>query len=269
MTFPPNAATFGFAPDALRGSGDGSCTGRERWTGAAVDFPPVAVDEGTGRTAGRPDAGHRRRVVVLAGPSGAGKSRLASRLQAAHGWPIFRLDDFYREQDDPVAPRRADLDIVDWDHPGSWDADRAVASLCELVDTGITRTPVYDIAASRSVGHRRLTARPGDLVLAEGIFAAEVIERLAAAGLLHSAWCVHHHPGVTFVRRLARDLRERRKPPAVLLRRGLALMRAEPEIVRRQTALGARPVRGRDLEEQLAGWLPDDGRGSVDAVDPG
>ena len=95
---------------------------------------------------------------MLAGPSGAGKSRLASRLQAAHGWPIFRLDDFYREQDDPVAPRRADLDIVDWDHPGSWDADRAVASLCELVDTGITRTPVYDIAASRSVGHRRLTS---------------------------------------------------------------------------------------------------------------
>ena len=208
-------------------------------------------------------------MVVLAGPSGAGKSRLASRLQAAHGWPIFRLDDFYREQDDPVAPRRADLDIVDWDHPGSLGRRpcRGVAVRAgghrHHADTGVRhrREPLRRAPAADH--------RPGDLVLAEGIFAAEVIERLAAAGLLHSAWCVHHHPGVTFVRRLARDLRERRKPPTVLLRRGLALMRAEPEIVRRQTALGARPMRARDLEEQLAWWLPHDGRGSVDAVDPG
>ena len=228
----------------------------------------MAADEGTGRGEGAPSAVDRRRVVVLAGPSGAGKSRLAARLQAAHGWPIFRLDDFYRDEDDPVAPRRADLGIIDWDHPASWDADRAVASLCELVDSGSTETPVYDIAASRSVGRRRLTARAGDLVLAEGIFAAEVVDRLAAAGVLHSAWCVHHHPAVTFVRRLARDLRERRKPPVVLLRRGLALMRAEPEIVRRQTALGARAVRARHLEAELAGWAPTLGQGSVDAVGP-
>jgi uridine kinase len=194
----------------------------------------------------------RQRVVILAGPSGAGKSRLAARLHAAHGWPIFRLDDYYRDEDDPAVPRREDLGIVDWDHPASWHADRAVASLCELVDTGHTRTPVYDISASRAVGHRELTARPDDLVLAEGIFAAEVVERLAGAGVLHSAWCVHHHPVVTFVRRLARDLREHRKPPGVLLRRGLALMRAEPEIVRRQTTLGARAVRASQLERELS-----------------
>jgi uridine kinase len=227
--------------------------GRESWAAeAAVDFAPVAVDEGTGRAEASPSAEPRQRVVVLAGPSGAGKSRLASRLHAAHGWPIFRLDDFYRDEDDPASPRRADIGIVDWDHPDSWDADGAVTSLCELVDTGSTLTPVYDISASRAVGRRRLTARADHLVLAEGIFAAEVVDRLDAAGVLHSAWCVHHHPGVTFVRRLVRDLRERRKPPAVLLRRGLALMRAEPQIVRRQTALGARAVRARRLEEELA-----------------
>ena len=203
---------------------------------------------------------------MLAGPSGAGKSRLASRLQAAHGWPIFRLDDFYREQDDPVPLGGPTSTSSTGTTRAGWDADRAVASLCELVDTGIADTGVRH----RREPLRRAPAadhRPGDLVLAEGIFAAEVIERLAAAGLLHSAWCVHHHPGVTFVRRLARDLRSA-ATPTVLLRRGLALMRAEPEIVRRQAA-GARPMRARDLEEQLARWLPHDGRGSVDAVDPG
>ena len=197
------------------------------------------------------DAGTRRRVVVLAGPSGSGKSRLASRLHATRGWPIFRLDDFYRDLDDPSMPRSEGLGIIDWDHPDSWDADRAVASLCELVDTGRTDTPVYDISTSRAVGHREVAAAPGDLVIAEGIFAAEVVDRLRECGVLHSAWCVHHRPGVTFVRRLARDLKERRKPPVTLVRRGLALMHAEPEIVRRQTALGAHPARAKDVERDL------------------
>lgn len=194
----------------------------------------------------------RQRVVVLAGPSGAGKSRLASRLNHTHGWPIFRLDDFYRDEDDPAMPRSVDLGIVDWDHPDSWDAERAIASLCELVDTGRTRTPDYDISTSRAVGHREVTAGSHDLVLAEGIFAAEVVARLGEAGLLHSAWCVHHRPAVTFVRRLARDLKERRKPALVLVRRGLALMRAEPQIIRRQTDLGARAARATDVERHLA-----------------
>lgn len=193
----------------------------------------------------------RRRVVVLAGPSGAGKSRLAERLHHAHGWPIFRLDDFYRDEDDPSMPRHAELGIVDWDHPDSWDAEGAVDALCALVDTGRTHAPVYDLALSRAVGSQELRVGPGDLVVAEGIFAAEVIERLQGCGVLHSAWCVHHRPVVTFVRRLLRDLRERRKPPLVLVRRGLGLMSAEPDIVRRQTALGARPARATDVERAL------------------
>lgn len=193
----------------------------------------------------------RRRVVVLAGPSGAGKSRLAERLHQAHGWPIFRLDDFYRDEDDPAMPRHAGLGIIDWDHPDSWDADRAVDALCALVDTGRTGTPVYDLSLSRAVGSREITAGPHDLVVAEGIFAAEVIARLQGSGVLHSAWSVHHRPVVTFVRRLVRDLKERRKPPLVLVRRGLALMRDEPEIVRRQTALGATPARAAEVERAL------------------
>ena len=193
----------------------------------------------------------RRRVVVLAGPSGAGKSRLAGRLHGARGWPVFRLDDFYRDEDDPAVPRHPELGIVDWDHPDSWDADRAVAALAELLDTGRTEMPVYDISLSRAVGRHAVEARRDDLVLAEGIFAAEIVRRLDDEGMLHSAWCVHHRPAVTFARRLLRDLRERRKPPAVLVRRGWVLMRDEPGIVARQTGLGALPARARAVERAL------------------
>jgi uridine kinase len=194
----------------------------------------------------------RARVVVLAGPSGAGKSRLAARLHAAHGWPIVRLDDFYRDEDDPLMPRSAELGIVDWDHPESWNRDAAVQALATLIDTGSVVTPVYDLAQSRAVGSSTVRARPHDLVLAEGIFAAEIIADLRDRGLLAGAYCVHHHRVVTFVWRLLRDLSERRKPPWTLVRRGLALMRDEPRVVARQEALGAASARARDLEPLLS-----------------
>lgn len=193
----------------------------------------------------------RARVVVLAGPSGSGKSRLAGRLHDTHGWPIVRLDDFYRDHDDPAAPREESLGIVDWDHVDSWKADDALDALGTLVDTGSVDLPVYDISTSRAIGAQTLTARAEDLILAEGIFAAEIIGRLRDQGLLHSAWCIHHRPAVTFARRLARDLKERRKPPMILVRRGLGLMREEPDVVARQTALGATSARPADVERRL------------------
>lgn len=192
------------------------------------------------------------RVVVLAGPSGSGKSRLAERLSRRNGWPIVHLDDFYRDGDDPALPRSAELGMVDWDDPASWDGSAALAALTELCATGRTRTPDYDISTSRTTGHRDVSARPADLVVAEGIFAAEVVPPLRDAGLLHSAWCVRHHRLHTFVLRLARDLRERRKPPVTLVRRGLVLLREEPAIVARLRLLGAQPASPRQAERRLS-----------------
>lgn len=185
---------------------------------------------------------------MLAGPSGCGKSRLAERS----GLPVVALDDFYREGADPAMPRLGGPDgPIDWEDPRSWDHDAAVAALEQLCRTGTVEVPLYSFAEDRRVGTHTISLDGADRVIAEGIFAAEVVDRLRECGVLHSAWCVHHRPSVTFVRRLARDLKERRKPPATLVRRGLALMRAEPEIVRRQTALGAQPARAKHLERDL------------------
>ena len=196
------------------------------------------------------------RVVIVAGPSGAGKSRLAARLQAAHGWPIVRLDDFYRNGDDPSVPRSEELGIVDWDHPDSWDRDAALAALDQLVRHGTAVIPVYDIAHSRAVGTATVACEPDDLVLAEGIFAAEIIDHLRRRGLLRAAYCVHRPRLVTFLWRLLRDLSERRKPPMVLVRRGLVLMRDEPAVVARAEALGAATAPPAQVERDLAVGLP-------------
>lgn len=194
------------------------------------------------RTVGEPlPRDGRRRVVILAGPSGAGKSRLAAHLQDHHGWPIVRLDDFYRDGDDPSLPILP-MGVPDWDNPRSWHADAAVHALVGLCQNGAVDLPTYDISSSRALGHSTVTADPGQLILAEGIFAAEIIAALASADVLAAAYCVHSGPWLTFWRRLIRDLAERRKSPWVLWRRGLILCRQEPEIVARHVGLGAQSV---------------------------
>ena len=149
-------------------------------------------------------------------------------------------------------PRSEELGIVDWDHPASWNRAAAVTALATLVTTGEVVTPVYDIARSRAVDTTTVLAAPHDLILAEGIFAAEIIDDLRQRGLLAGAYCVHHHRVLTFVWRLLRDLSEHRKPPWTLVRRGLALMRDEPRVVARQEALGAVSARAKDLEPLLS-----------------
>ncbi|WP_435770741.1 ATP-binding protein [Nocardioides sp. SYSU DS0651] len=187
------------------------------------------------------------RVIVLAGPSGAGKSRLAERLERACGWPTLRLDDFYRDGDEPGLPRIAEganAGLVDWDHPGTWHHEDAIAALLRLCETGVADIPVYSISGSRRTGTQHVDLRGATRFCAEGIFAAEVVEECRRAGVLAAAYCVTQHPLLTFWRRLTRDLREHRKPPLVLLRRGVALARAQRHVVRRATAAGCRTASG-------------------------
>jgi uridine kinase len=185
---------------------------------------------------------HLARVVVLAGPSGAGKSRLAGRLKDSHGWPIVRLDDFYRDEDDPQMPRSEELGIIDWDHPDSWLRAEAVAALERLCRDGHAEVPVYELAKDGRCGTQVLDLGEHRYFVAEGIFAQEVVPACALTGGLAAAYCVRQHAAVTFGRRLTRDLRERRKPPLVLVRRGWALMRGQQRVVSRAVDLGCRPT---------------------------
>ena len=198
-------------------------------------------------------------VIVLAGPSGAGKSRLAGRLDERFGWPTLRLDDFYKDGDDPGLPRiteGANSGLVDWDHPDSWHREDALRALRELCSAGSTVVPVYEIAQNGRCGSHRVDIGQHDLFVAEGIFAPEIVSACRDEGLLAAAYCITQHPAVTFWRRLTRDLREHRKPPPMLLWRGLALARAQRDVVRRAVTAGCRVATGdaafAELEAQHA-----------------
>ncbi|GGZ04480.1 ATP-binding protein [Streptomyces olivaceoviridis] len=184
------------------------------------------------------------RVVLLCGPSGSGKSLVAARS----GLPVLRLDDFYKEGDDPTLPLVEGSSDIDWDHPESWDADVAVEAIARLCATGSTPVPVYDISLSARTGEEALHIGRTPLFIAEGIFAAEIVERCRELGLLADALCLSRGPATTFRRRFLRDLKEGRKSVPFLLRRGWRLMRAERSIVARQVSLGAHPC---DRDEAL------------------
>ncbi|MEW2283771.1 uridine kinase [Streptomyces sp. NPDC047841] len=184
------------------------------------------------------------RVVLLCGPSGSGKSHVAARS----GLPVLRLDDFYKEGDDPTLPLVEGSSDIDWDHPRSWDADVAVEAIARLCATGSTPVPVYDLSLSARTGEETLHIGRTPLFIAEGVFAAEIVERCRELGLLADALCLSRGPVATFRRRFLRDLREGRKSVPFLLRRGWRLMRTERSIVARQVSLGAHPC---DRDEAL------------------
>jgi len=77
--------------------------------------------------------------------------------------------------------------------------------------------PVYGIAHDGRHGSHVISLDHAHLFIAEGIFAADVV-----------ASC--------------RDLREHRKPPLVLVRRGLALMHDQRRVVDHAVARGCRAV---------------------------
>ncbi|MEV4479399.1 ATP-binding protein [Micromonospora coxensis] len=163
------------------------------------------------------------------------------------------LDDFYKDGDDPTLPRRDGL--VDWDSPESWDAGTAVETIARLAHEGKAEVPVYAIGADRRVASRPFEVTGSPLFIAEGIFAAEIVEECRRRGLLAGAYALRRPRGATFVRRLARDLAEQRKAPKVLIRRGVALLRAEPAVLRRQTGLGAEAARAHEILSRVAGMV--------------
>lgn len=175
-------------------------------------------------------------VILLAGASGSGKSRLAT----ASGCPRLNLDDFYHDGDHPDLPHT--LGIVDWDDPRSWDCAAAVAAVVALCRTGVADVPVYDIAASRRTGTHAVDLGGAPVLLTEGVFAPEIIAPLRAAGVSVDAIYLDRARTATLLRRFLRDVAERRKPLPVLLRRGVALWRAEPRIRAHALGLGCRPA---------------------------
>lgn len=150
------------------------------------------------------------------------------------------LDEFYRDEDYPNLPQT--LGIVDWDHPDSWDGEQAARTIGVLLAKGRAEVPVYQSSLNRRVGTQEVDVSDSRVLLAEGIFAAELLQKCREHGVPAVAIWLDRPRLLNFVRRLTRDLREHRKPPAVLVKRGWLLMRAEPGMRAAAIAAGFEPL---------------------------
>ena len=173
-----------------------------------------------------------RTVALIAGASGSGKSRLAK----ATGWPILRLDNFYKAETAPDMPRDA-TGQIDWDDVQAWNNDAAAEAVCDLVRSGVVQVPVYSIAENAISGQQTIDARDAVAFVAEGIFATTILKTCQDKGIPVVAIWLDRGRWMTWWRRLRRDVQEHRKPWRVLWHRGIALRRAEPAL--RQAALDA------------------------------
>lgn len=188
-----------------------------------------------------------RSLVLVAGPSGSGKSRLIN--SAGDRVARVSLDDFYRDHDYPSMPQS--YGITDWDHVDSWDSELALHTLRKLVEFGTATVPVYDISQSRRVGERTIDARSARLIVAEGIFATQTCKAAREAGLAVEAIWLDRPRINNFTRRLTRDLKESRKPPAILLRRGIALYRNEVGLKKTALTAGFSPMGMRQAQRHI------------------
>lgn len=180
-------------------------------------------------------------LLLIAGPSGSGKSRLTRlAVEASSALPLS-LDDFYHEIDHPGMPMTP-MGIPDWDRVETWDLRLALDAISRLLDGGECEVPIYDISLSRRVGSRTVAMGDAGLIVAEGIFAIDALAPARAAGIDAEGWWLDRFRTANFGRRLTRDLREKRKPPTVLLRRGAALYRGEPALRREAMGQGFTPV---------------------------
>ena len=134
--------------------------------------------------------------------------------------------------------------------PGSWHADEAVRAICELArhrphrGAGLRHRPQRPSRHAR--GRPRRCARCSS---PRGSSPRRSSRPAATTDVLAAALCLRQHPLVTFWRRLTRDLREHRKPPLVLLRRGWALMRDQRRVIADAEALAVRrSSRSREAE---------------------
>ncbi|MGL3804597.1 uridine kinase family protein [Paeniglutamicibacter sp. R2-26] len=189
-------------------------------------------------------------LILLGGASGSGKSYLAHRF----GRPHVELDNYYREISEDTADSplpHTGYGEVDWDHPGTWNCDKAVDGLVELLETGQTQVPNYSISTSSYDGTRPLELAQGPLV-AEGIFVSEVLAPLRALGIEVRALYIDVPPAQTALRRFVRDVKERRKPILFLLKRGYALFRADRQVRARYLEAGFVPMGKKAVKALLA-----------------
>ncbi len=153
-------------------------------------------------------------VVLMGGGTASGKTSIVKALAKRRDVVlVLSHDRYYLDVEDPLTH--------DYDHPKALDTARLVADLAELRSGRTASLPVYDFKT-----HRRRTEEeqvdPKPLIIVEGIL---VLHEERLRSLADLTVYVHADPDLRLARRLQRDIVDRGRDPADVLRQYMGSVR--------------------------------------------
>ncbi len=160
-------------------------------------------------------------VIGIAGGSGSGKTTLARLILERVGEDRIAYlphDAYYKDLSDLPPNQRT---MINFDHPNSLDSDLLVQHIHQLKNFLPVDLPVYDFKThSRTSKFQRI--EPKSVVMVEGIliFAEPVLRKLCDVKVY-----VDTDADIRFIRRLERDINERGRTTASVIRQYLATVR--------------------------------------------
>jgi len=160
-------------------------------------------------------------LLGVAGGTGSGKTTVARRIVEAVGETriaFLEMDSYYKDIDWKT---RDDLLHHNFDHPSALDLELIAEHLRELKAGRAVEVPVYDFVTHRRTAET-IRVDPQPVVMLEGILVLAVRE---LRDLLDFKIYVDTDADIRFIRRLRRDLDERGRDVADVLRQYLGSVR--------------------------------------------
>lgn len=160
-------------------------------------------------------------IIGIAGGSGSGKTTVAHTIIERVGGDrlaFIQHDAYYRAQNEMSFEQRL---LVNYDHPDSLETELLVKHLHQLRAGETVSIPVYDFAQFTRTGETTPLA-PRPVVVVEGIliFVDPILRALFDIKIFVDA-----PSDLRFIRRLQRDLTERKRTPESVIRQYLETVR--------------------------------------------
>jgi uridine kinase len=160
-------------------------------------------------------------IIGVAGGSGSGKTTVVRRIMDSLGpdqVTVLHHDSYYREAGHlPLEERR----LINYDHPDSLETELLVTHLEALRAGADVEVPVYDFTTHSRTAERE-TALARKVIIVDGLL---ILWDRRLRRLMDIKVYVDTDPDIRFIRRLSRDIDERGRSAASVIRQYLETVR--------------------------------------------